>query len=101
MPSSRRRMDATTRAAEIRSAVTALEDRVPLGISGLRLCRKVLGFGAFEPLEGPELKPGQNILIYCEPTGLRFETRETHGWSPAVVAHRARLGRRWRKVWEQ
>ena len=63
------------RASDIQSAVTALEARVPLGISGLRLRRKVLGFGAIEPLEEPKLKPGQNILIYCEPIGLRFETR--------------------------
>ena len=39
-------VDATTRSAEIRSAVLALEDRVPLGITELRLCRKVLGFGS-------------------------------------------------------
>ena len=93
--------DDTTRVSDIRSAVTALEERVPMGISGLRLCRKVLGFGAFEPLEELKLKPGQNILVYCEPTGLRFETRG----DASVVRLSSRIelvstddGR---KVWEQ
>ena len=93
--------DATTRASDIQSAVTALEERVPLGISGLRLCRKVLGFGAFEPLEDPKLKPGQSILIYCEPTGLRFETRG----DASVVRLSSRIelvsAGDGRKVWEQ
>ena len=42
--------DDPTRSADVRSAVLALEDRVPLGVSELRLCRKVSGFGSFEPL---------------------------------------------------
>jgi hypothetical protein len=93
--------DDATRATDLQSAVTALEERVPLGISGLRLCRKVLGFGAFEPLEEPKLKPGQNILIYCEPTGLRFETRG----DTSVVRLSSRIelvsAGEGRKVWEQ
>ena len=64
-------LDATTRSAEIRSAVLALEDRVPLGITELRLCRKVLGFGAFEQLDGSMVKPGQPVILYCELSGLR------------------------------
>jgi hypothetical protein len=68
--------DSGTRSAQIRSAVLALEDRVPLGIADLRLCRNVLGFGAFEPLESSALKPGQAVIIYCELTGLRYEERE-------------------------
>ncbi len=87
--------DATMRASDIQSAVTALEERVPLGISELRLCRKVLGFGAFEPLEDPKLKPGQSILIYCEPTGLRFETRGDASVVRLSSRIEARLGRRW------
>jgi hypothetical protein len=93
--------DDTTRTAEIHSAVSALEERVPLGISELRLCRNVLGFGAVEPLEAPKLKPGQNILVYCEPTGLRFETRG----DASVVRLSSRIelvsAGDGRKVWEQ
>jgi len=69
--------DASTRPAEIHSAVLALEDRVPLGATELRLCRKVYGFGSFEPLPASALKAGQPILIYCELTGLRYQARET------------------------
>ena len=46
--------DASTRSAEIRSAALALEERVPLGINELHLCRKVLGFGSFESIDGAE-----------------------------------------------
>jgi hypothetical protein len=93
--------DATMRSSDLQSAVTALEERVPLGVSGLRLCTKVLGFGAFEPLEDPKLKPGQSILIYCEPTGLRFETRG----DASVVRLSSRIelvsAGDGRKIWEQ
>jgi hypothetical protein len=68
--------DSTARSAQIRSAVLALEDRVPLGIADLRLCRNVLGFGAFEPLDSSSLKAGQEVIVYCELTGLRYEERE-------------------------
>jgi hypothetical protein len=68
--------DGSARAAQIRSAVQVLEDRVPLAVAHLRLCRKVLGFGAFEPLEPSELKPGKPAILYCEMTGVRYETKD-------------------------
>ena len=49
----------------------------------------------------PSSKPGQNILIYCEPTGLRFETRG----DASVVRLSSRIelvsAGDGRKVWEQ
>jgi hypothetical protein len=92
--------DDPTRPAEIRSALLALEDRVPLGATELRLCRKVYGFGSFEPLPASALKGGEPILIYCELTGLRYQARET-GYvsrlSSRVELVSARDGT---KVWE-
>jgi hypothetical protein len=92
--------DDPTRPAEIRSAALALEDRVPLGATELRLCRKVYGFGSFEPLPASALKGGEPILIYCELTGLRYQARET-GYvsrlSSRVELVSARDGT---KVWE-
>ncbi len=90
-----------TRSGEIRSAVLALEDRVPLGITELRLCRKVLGFGAFEPLDCSGLKAGQAVLIYCELTGLRYHSHDASyvsRLSSRVELVRAKDGTR---VWEQ
>jgi hypothetical protein len=48
----------------------------PLGISELRLCRKVFGFGSFEPLVDDRVKVGQHLLVYCELTGLQYEVRD-------------------------
>jgi hypothetical protein len=47
----------------------------PLTINELRLCRNVMGFGAFEPLNKTTLKPGQHLLIYCELAGLEYEAK--------------------------
>jgi len=94
-------VDAPTRTAEIRSAVLALEDRVPLGITELRLCRNVLGFGAFEQLDSPALKPGQPVILYCELSGLRYQTVDqtfVSRLSSRVELVSAQDGA---KVWEQ
>jgi hypothetical protein len=61
--------------SDLRLAVLELEDRVPLGLINLRVCRNVLGFGSFEPLETSGLKPGQPIILYCELTGLHFRSK--------------------------
>ena len=93
--------DESTRAADIRSEVLALEDRVPLGVSDLRLCSKVSGFGSFELLPAAALKAGQPVLIYCELTGLRYQARDTifvSRLSSRVELISARDGAR---VWEQ
>ncbi len=44
-----------------------------LDVANLQLCRKVNGFGSFEPLAGTTVRPGQRVLLYCEMTGLRYE----------------------------
>ena len=68
------------RAGDLPSAIVAQvavpEHRAPLVISELRLCRKVFGFGSFEPLAEPRVKVGQHLLVYCELTGLQYETRD-------------------------
>jgi hypothetical protein len=46
-----------------------------LGIGKLQLCRKVSGFGSFEPLELTGLKAGQRLLVYCEMTGMQYEAK--------------------------
>jgi hypothetical protein len=47
-----------------------------LGIGKLCLCRKIVGFGLFEPLREPRIKVGKRILLYCEMTGMQYEPRE-------------------------
>ena len=49
----------------------------PLGINKLTLCRKVLGFGSFEPLAETRVKAGQRFLVYCEMTGMRYEEKHS------------------------
>lgn len=60
------------RGAEIRAAVLALEGEAPLEVSDLRVCRKVHGFGNYEPLEASACKAGQSLIIYCEMSGLHY-----------------------------
>ena len=50
--------DDPTRSTDIRTATLALEDRLPLAVSDLRLCRKVNGFGSFEPLPSSAVSAG-------------------------------------------
>ena len=89
-------VDATTRSAEIRSAVLALEDRVPLSVTELRLCRKVLGFGAFEPptVRAQGGTAGHRLLRAVRPA---LPDRRPELRFPAVVAGRARDGQRRRE----
>jgi len=93
--------DDSTRSADIRSAVLALEDKVPLGVSDLRLCRKVSGFGSFEPLPAADLKTGQPFLVYCELTGLRYQARDTNYVSRLSSRVELISARDGAKVWEQ
>jgi hypothetical protein len=60
------------RAALVQAAVAALEERAPLAISALELCRKVKGFGDFEPIDSTSCRPGRSVIVYCEMTGLRY-----------------------------
>jgi len=93
--------DDSTHSADIRSAVLALEDRVPLGVSVLRLCRKVSGFGSFEPLPSSALVAGQPVLIYCELTGLRYQARDTSYVSRLSSRVELISARDGTKFWEQ
>ncbi len=93
--------DNSTRSADIRSAVLALEDREPLTVSEPRLCRKVNGFGSFEPLPAGALRAGQAVLIYCELCGLRYQDRDAS--YVTRLASRAELiaSKDGTRVWEQ
>ena len=71
---------------ELRAAQRALEDHAPLEMTDLALCRKVNGFGDYEPLEPAARKAGQTVVLYAELTGLTFE--------PAADAYRSRLASR-------
>ncbi len=64
-----------TRGQEIRQAVEALESEAPLQVDDLRVCKKVEGFGQYEPLEPAAKKSGQRFWLYCELTGLQYEPR--------------------------
>jgi hypothetical protein len=59
--------------ARIRTAVAALEDGLPLEISELQLCRKVKGFGDYEPVGEAGCRPGGAVIVYCAMTGVRYE----------------------------
>ena len=48
------------------------EEGEGLRISTARLCRKITGFGSFEPLAANALKPGRDALVYCELAGLEY-----------------------------
>lgn len=64
--------DASALSTEIETAVSTLEERVPLGINALELCRKIDGFGSFETIDPKALKVGRPVLVYCELVGLRY-----------------------------
>jgi hypothetical protein len=57
-------------------ATAATERQAHLEITELRLCRKVLGFGWFEPVDPTAVKAGQRLLIYCEMVGLEYQPRD-------------------------
>ncbi len=55
---------------------TAGAERPPLlEITELRLCRKISGFGRFEPLDPTAIKAGQRLLLYWEMTGLEYQAQ--------------------------
>jgi hypothetical protein len=93
--------DDTARSAQIRSAVLALEDRAPLAVTQLRLCRNVIGFGAFEPLDRAAVKPGKPVILYCEMTGMRYETKDDRYVSRLFSRVELISTRDDTKVWEQ
>jgi hypothetical protein len=72
--------------AKIRAAVEALEDRTPLEITELGLCRKVKRFGDYEPLEAIASRAGHPVILYCEMVGVRY--------APEGSVQRSRLASR-------
>jgi len=64
--------EAEPRGPEIQAAIMALESEAPLEIGELKLCRKVDGFGNYEPLDTSACKSGQHVIIYCEMLGLHY-----------------------------
>lgn len=57
-------------------AVDTLESFAPLQIVTLSLCRKVQGYGQFDPAEQGAARPGQSLLVYCEMAGLHYDGGE-------------------------
>ncbi len=93
--------DGPARSAQIRTAVLALEDRSPLAVTQVRLCRKVVGFGSFEPLDRGAVKPGRPVILYCEMTGMRYETKDDRYVSRLFSRVELFSTRDRTKVWEQ
>jgi hypothetical protein len=61
----------------VASDVPAVADPVdPLSVGKLCLCRKIVGFGLYEPLTESWVKAGQQVLLYCEMTGMRYEAND-------------------------
>jgi hypothetical protein len=59
------------------SIAPAMADQVdPLAVAKLCLCRKIVGFGSYEPLTESVVKAGQQILLYCEMTGMRYDAND-------------------------
>jgi hypothetical protein len=57
-------------------ANSATEAGEPLGIDKLCICRKIVGFGIFEPLQQPGVRVGKLLLLYCEMTGMTYSPKE-------------------------
>ncbi len=72
----------------------------PLTIGAVQLCRKINGFGSFEPLNARALRPGKSALVYCELVGLEYRP-EAEGFA-SHVATRVELIRpgNGEKAWE-
>lgn len=66
-------VDETALAHHLGEAVETLEAYAPLQIRVLKICRKVQGFGQYEPLDAPTTRAGQPLLVYCEMVGLKYE----------------------------
>lgn len=65
--------DPTTLAYHLDAAVETLESYAPIQITALSFCRKIDGFGHYEPVDAPSVRAGQPLLVYCEMSGLRYE----------------------------
>ena len=64
-------------AKPVASDVPAVADQPEsLSVGKLCLCRKIVGFGSYEPLTESRLKAGQQILLYCEMNGMQYEAND-------------------------
>jgi hypothetical protein len=60
---------------DLKATARALQEQAPLQITGLRLCRKVRGYGDYDPV-GAELRPKQGVVLYCELNGVGAEEKD-------------------------
>jgi len=51
-------------------------ERRRLELNDLRLCREVSGYGVFDELDPEAIAPGQDLIVYCELAGVRYEPLE-------------------------
>jgi len=72
-----------------------------LDVANLQLCRKVTGFGSFEPLAQTTVKPGQQVLLYCEMTGLRYDATDAGFISRLSARVELRATDNETVIWEQ
>lgn len=63
----------------LREVIDTLEEHRPLRVGTLALCRKVQGFGQYEPIAEPSCRAGQTVVLYCELEGLRYEPGAGNG----------------------
>ncbi len=79
----------------------AREENSHLNVANLQLCRRVNGFGSFEPLGGTTVRPGQRVLLYCEMTGLRYEATDAGFTSRVASRVELRAANSKKVLWEQ
>ena len=77
------------------------EGRPPLEIAALRLCSRVKGFGSSKPMNPDAIKPGREVLIYCEMVGHEYQPRGDAYVSRLATHLELRSGTDARLVWEQ
>jgi hypothetical protein len=60
---------------DLRATARALQEQTPFQITGLRICRKVRGYGDYDPIT-TELRPKQSAVLYCELNGVGAEEKD-------------------------
>ena len=60
----------------IRLALRELDDGFGLRIVRMALCRRVEGFGNYEPIEPARLNAGQTVILYAELMGVRAASEQ-------------------------
>ncbi len=57
---------------DLHAAASVLEAEAPLEIDVLQLCRRVQGFGNYEPVDATHCRAGEPLILYCEMLGLHY-----------------------------